>query len=568
MIREYFMFILVFSYSYLLNHRLIAQQLSQSPRLCAYRNNPSQYYPCALNYIGLNSWSLYRCPDGTIFDEKLQQCLISFSNTATFNPSSSLSTDETQWEKISNFVVSNPVSDARRLITDLEEPFSIKKFFHERMERAGGIFWSNGQPLMELDDKSVSDSKSSINSKLNYFSVEHPYPTPMRRFILFVDELKYKKICYFTNWSQYRTDSAKFEPEHIDPFLCTHIIYAFAYISNETFLIRKVEDNDEDLYRRVNALKKRNPKLKTLLGVGGWNMKSYAFSIMVHDSAKRRRFIFDTINFLHKHNFDGFEVDWEYPSIRGGLPDDKYYLTMFFQEFKEAAIAQSIVTGQPRLLLAAAVAANQEIVSNSYEIDKIAKILDFINIMTYDFHGAWQNHTGLNAPLYRRFDETGTEAVLNQDFGISIWLKSGAPAHKLVLGIPLFARTFLLARADQNELRSPTIGNGTEGPFTRSAGFLSYFEICLLQSDPRWIKNSVPDGSESEYMYKDRDWISYDTLENIQKRAAYAVANNLGGLFVWSLDMDDFNGVFCNNGTYPYIRNSLSLLPTNMASYI
>lgn len=35
-------------------------------------------------------------------------------------------------------------------------------------------------------------------------------------------------------------------------------------------------------------------------------------------------------------------------------------------------------------------------------------------------------------------------------------------------------------------------------------------------------------------MYKDRDWISYDTIENIQKRAAYVVANNLGGLFVWS----------------------------------
>jgi chitinase len=66
-----------------------------------------------------------------------------------------------------------------------------------------------------------------------------------------------------------------------------------------------------------------------------------------------------------------------------------------------------------------------------------------------------------------------------KDFGIAIWLKSGAPAHKLVLGIPLFARSFLLARADQNDLHSPTIGNGTEGPFTRSAGFLSYFEVNL-----------------------------------------------------------------------------------------
>lgn len=102
------------------------------------------------------------------------------------------------------------------------------------------------------------------------------------------------------------------------------------------------------------------------------------------------------------------------------------------------------------------------------------------------------------------------------------------------------------------------------------------------------MRNEVSDGSESGYMYRDREWISYDTLHNTQKRAAYVVGNNLGGLFVWSrtyrrldqegvcsasvrsnlVDMDDFNGVFCNNGTYPFIKNSLSLLPTNMASYI
>lgn len=67
---------------------------------------------------------------------------------------------------------------------------------------------------------------------------------------------------------------------------------------------------------------------------------------------------------------------------------------------------------------------------------------------------------------------------------MSIWLKNGAPAHKLVLGVPLFARTFLLARSEQNNLHSPTIGNGTEGPFTRSAGFLSYFEVSHLSRIP------------------------------------------------------------------------------------
>lgn len=35
-------------------------------------------------------------------------------------------------------------------------------------------------------------------------------------------------------------------------------------------------------------------------------------------------------------------------------------------------------------------------------------------------------------------------------------------------------------------------------------------------------------------MFKDREWITYETLDNIRKRAAYVVANNLGGMFVWS----------------------------------
>ncbi|CAF3980859.1 unnamed protein product, partial [Rotaria sp. Silwood1] len=121
------------------------------------------------------------------------------------------------------------------------KPFSIEKNFNEHVaHEEGGVFWANGYPLMKLNDESIFEEKPSINSKLNDFSFKHPYPTPVSE-----DELKYKKICYFTNWSQYRAVPAKFEPEHINPFLCTHIIYAFAYINNETFLIQTVEENDE-----------------------------------------------------------------------------------------------------------------------------------------------------------------------------------------------------------------------------------------------------------------------------------------------------------------------------------
>lgn len=31
---------------------------------------------------------------------------------------------------------------------------------------------------------------------------------------------------------------------------------------------------------------------------------------------------------------------------------------------------------------------------------EISKYLDFINVMTYDFHGQWERQVGHNSPLY------------------------------------------------------------------------------------------------------------------------------------------------------------------------
>lgn len=79
-------------------------------------------------------------------------------------------------------------------------------------------------------------------------------------------------VCYYTNWSQYRTKIGKFTPEDIQPDLCTHVIFAFGWLKKGK--LSSFESNDETkdgktgLYDRINALKKANPKLKTLLAIG------------------------------------------------------------------------------------------------------------------------------------------------------------------------------------------------------------------------------------------------------------------------------------------------------------
>lgn len=83
-----------------------------------------------------------------------------------------------------------------------------------------------------------------------------------------------KLVCYYTNWSQYRAGLGRFVPENIDPFLCTHVIYAYARL-DENGLLQPFEWNDIEnewssgMYGKVMGLKKKNKDLKILLAAGG-----------------------------------------------------------------------------------------------------------------------------------------------------------------------------------------------------------------------------------------------------------------------------------------------------------
>ena len=63
-------------------------------------------------------------------------------------------------------------------------------------------------------------------------------------------------VCYFTNWSQYRPGAGKYMPHDVDPFLCTHLIYAFSIVNHNNELVT-YEWNDETLYKTFNGLKSK-----------------------------------------------------------------------------------------------------------------------------------------------------------------------------------------------------------------------------------------------------------------------------------------------------------------------
>merc|ERR1711973_397348 len=276
----------------------------------------------------------------------------------------------------------------------------------------------------------------------------------------------YKIVCYFTNWATYRqTGGGKFDPENIDYRVCTHIIYGFAVLDSNTLLVKSHDPyadmsdgySGKDMYRKVTEFKKHG--IKVTLALGGWNdSKGDKYSRLVNNPDARRKFIEHVIGFIEKHDFDGLDLDWEYPSCwQTECKEDRYKDKDAFTAWVRELSAAFKPKG---LLLSAAVSPSKTIMDVGYDIPQISSYLDWINVMTYDYHGQWDKKTGHVAPMYEHPDDDFY--FFNANFPMNYWHESGCPKNKLVMGMPLYGQSFTLTKSSENGLNAPAKGGGKQ----------------------------------------------------------------------------------------------------------
>uniref|UniRef100_A0A8C7Y6Z0 GH18 domain-containing protein n=1 Tax=Oryzias sinensis TaxID=183150 RepID=A0A8C7Y6Z0_9TELE len=143
--------------------------------------------------------------------------------------------------------------------------------------------------------------------------------------------------------------------------------------------------------------------------------------------------------------------------------------------------------------------------------------------MTYDFHGSWEPFTGHNSPLYGSPVDSGSQIQYNINSSISHWLSLGAPAEKLLLGFPTYGRTYRLSSA-ANGLGAPSNGPAEAGPYTRTAGFWAYYEVCDFTNSATvsWIsEQAVP------YATYSNAWVGYDDQRSFSSKVTKSSSSRL-----------------------------------------
>lgn len=381
----------------------------------------------------------------------------------------------------------------------------------------------------------------------------------------------YVKVGYFTQWGIYGRDFqlAKVQKSGAAARL-THLNYAFGPVTADgvctsadpwadwqtPFADANSVDGVGDVagqpisgnLNQLAELKKKNPKLRVLISLGGWSGSAY-FSDAALTDASRKKLVSSCVDLWIKGNlpglttgvaagiFDGVDLDWEWPGSDGNTgnvirPEDKQNFTLLAAEFRAQLDKLGRSTRKHYDLTAFLPAAPAKI-SAGFEVSKIFKYLDFGTVQGYDYHGTWESKTNQQSAI-----RVPAGAPDNPDFSIentiNTWLAGGAPRRELVLGVPYYGQGWTGVTGTGNGLFQPATGPA-QGVF--AAGTEDWKTLKNLPAQGYTVHRDLRAGHA--WLFNGTTFWTYDDPAVLLQKTLYIRTRGLGGAMMWSLDGDD-----------------------------
>ncbi|AWZ09228.1 MULTISPECIES: glycoside hydrolase family 18 protein [unclassified Streptomyces] len=391
----------------------------------------------------------------------------------------------------------------------------------------------------------------------------------------------YKKVGYFTQWGVYGRD---FQVQDLEKngsaSKLTHINYAFGNISADgkcfTGSIPGEADAWADYVRPLDAensvdgvaddweqpvagnfnqlreLKAKHPGLKVLLSLGGWSWSTH-FSDAALTPASRKALVSSCIDLYIKGNlpqdgtrggagsaagiFDGIDLDWEWPGSAGDSdttyrPEDKKNFTALVGEFRTQldAYAKS-QKRKAKYELTAFVPTAPAKIDAGFDVRRIMRDLDFVTLQGYDFHVSGEKTTAQQSALYARND-------FSVDGTVDAWKRRGAPADKLVMGMPFYGQGWTGVSGGGDGMGQPATA---PAPATWAAGYEDYKALKKL-ADSGTYKLYRDRRAGSAWLFDGTTLWTYDDPQVLRTKTRYIREQGLGGAMFWSLDADTADG--------------------------
>jgi chitinase len=301
--------------------------------------------------------------------------------------------------------------------------------------------------------------------------------------------------------------------------------------------------------------------VKVMASIGGWSMCKH-YPEVAADPAKRANFVANCKDLIAM-GFDGIDFDWEYPNDPG--MNIEHYSTADYNNFATLAEEVRTAIGSSKLITACFSAVPSKL--SGFNWPRLNNVLNYIDMMTYDYNGGWSNKAGHNAPLY---DYPGMEYQGFSLNGTVQGLKSlGVNLSKVTLGAPFYGRGVVCSSTaalnGATTKRAETVQ--PDGPIQTCADFTNWAKDLWDGTPPySYILQATGSGSgwteywddnaKVPYKVKGNYFLSYDNEQSIGLKAQFIKDQGLAGVIVWQVfgDMTDMTSstsgtklIFCAN---------------------